>query len=128
MRSAKGVILDLRDDPGGELSVAVDVGSLFVKSGALVFQTGRDGQKNPIDVNPRRFLGISAPLVVLVNKNSASGSEIIAAGVRSSGGGTVMGTRTGGCVGIAQPRHPPDCRVLLVTLTQIHDSQAGDGL
>ncbi len=128
MKSARGVILDLRDDPGGELSVAVDVGSLFVKSGALVFQTGRDGQKNPIDVNPRRYLGITAPVVVLVNKNSASGSEIIAAGVRSNGAGTVMGTRTAGCVGSGQPRDLPDGGLLLVTLTKMQDSKTGEDL
>ena len=125
MQSARGVILDLRADPGGELSVAVDVGSMFVKSGALVYQTGRDGQKTPIDVNPRRFLGVTTPLVVLVNKNSASGSEIIAAGVRSNGAGTVMGTRTAGCVGSGQPRDLPDGGVLLVTLTKMQDSKTG---
>jgi carboxyl-terminal processing protease len=128
MQTARGVILDLRDDPGGELSVAVDVGSLFVRSGALVFQTGRDGQKNPIDVNPRRYLGLNTPLVVLVNKNSASGSEIIAAGVRSSGAGTVMGTRTAGCVGSGQPRDLPDGGLLLVTLTKMQDSRTGEDL
>src|SRR5258706_7233303 len=126
MRTAKGVILDLRDDPGGELSVEVDVGSLFVKSGPLVFQTGRDGQKNPIDVNPRRFLGITAPLVVLVNKNSASGSEIIAAGVRSNGAGTVMGTRTAGCLGNEQPRDLPDGGLLLLTPPKMQDSKTGE--
>jgi carboxyl-terminal processing protease len=128
MRTARGVILDLRDDPGGELSVAVDVGSLFVKSGTLVYQTGRDGQKNPIDVNPRRYLGITAPVVVLVNKNSASGSEIIAAGVRSNGAGTVIGTRSAGCVGSAQPRDLPDGGLLLVTLTKMQDSKTGEDL
>jgi carboxyl-terminal processing protease len=128
MKSARGVILDLRDDPGGELSVAVDVGSLFVKSGALVFQTGRDGQKNPIEVNPRRYLGLTTPLVVLVNKNSASGSEIIAAGVRSNGAGVVMGSRTAGCVGSGQPRDLPDGGLLLVTLTKMQDSRTGEDL
>ncbi len=128
MQSARGVILDLRDDPGGELSVAVDVGSMFVKTGPLVFQTGRDGQKAPIDVNPRRYLGLSAPIVVLVNKNSASGSEIIAAGVRSNAAGTVMGTRTAGCVGSGQPRDLPDGGVLLVTLTKMQDSKTGEDL
>jgi carboxyl-terminal processing protease len=128
MSSARGVILDLRDDPGGELAVAVDVGSLFVKSGPLVYQTGRDGNRNPIDVNQRRYLGLSAPLVVLVNKNSASGSEIIAAGVRSSGSGTVMGTRTAGCVGSGQPRDLPDGGLLLVTLTKMQDAKTGEDL
>jgi carboxyl-terminal processing protease len=128
MQGARGVILDLRNDPGGELSVAVDVGSMFVKSGALVYQTGRDGRKNPIDVNPRRFLGINAPLVVLVNKNSASGSEIIAAGVRANGAGRVMGTQTAGCVGSGQPRDLPDGGVLLVTLTKMQDAKTGEDL
>ncbi|HKW79134.1 MAG TPA: S41 family peptidase [Candidatus Limnocylindria bacterium] len=128
MQTARGVILDLRDDPGGELSVAVDVGSLFVKTGPLVYQTGRDGQRNPIEVNPRRYMGLTVPLVVLVNKNSASGSEIIAAGVRSSGAGTVMGTRTAGCVGSGQPRDLPDGGLLLVTLTKMQDAKTGEDL
>src|SRR5262249_8350765 len=106
--TARGVILDLRDDPGGELSVAGDVGSMFVNTGALVFQSGRDGNRTPTDVNPRRYRGEQVPVVVLVNKNSASGSEIIAAGVRSSGAGTVMGTQTAGCVGSGQPHDLPD--------------------
>ena len=126
--NAKGVILDLRDDPGGELSVAVDVGSMFVKSGALVFQTGRDGNKTPIDVNPRRYLGENVPIVVLVNKNSASGSEIIAAGVRSNGAGTVMGGQTAGCVGSGQPHDLPDGGLILVTLTKMQDSKTGEDL
>ena len=128
MSSARGVILDLRDDPGGELSVAVDVGSMFVKSGALVYQTGRDGNKTPIEVNPRRYLGETVPVVVLVNKNSASGSEIIAAGVRSNGAGTVMGTQTAGCVGSGQPRDLPDGGLILVTLTKMQDSKTGEDL
>ncbi|HZP96814.1 MAG TPA: S41 family peptidase [Candidatus Limnocylindria bacterium] len=128
MSSARGVILDLRDDPGGELTVAVDVGSLFVKNGPLVYQTGRSGQKTPIDVNPRRYLGEKAPLVVLVNKNSASGAEIIAAGVRSSGAGIVMGTRTAGCVGSGQPHDLPDGGLILVTLTKMQDAKTGEDL
>ena len=128
MSAARGVILDLRDDPGGELTVAVDVGSLFVKNGALVYQIGRDGQRNAISVNPSRYLGTSVPLVVLVNKNSASGSEIIAAGVRANGVGTVMGTRSAGCVGSAQPRDLPDGGLLLVTITKMQDAKTGEDL
>lgn len=124
----KGLILDLRDDPGGELSVAVDVASLFVKTGPLVYQTGRDGQRTPIDVNSKRYLGTDLPLVVLVNKNSASGSEIIAAGIQSSGAGTVLGSQTAGCVGSAQPRELPDGGLLLVTLTEMQDAKTGADL
>jgi carboxyl-terminal processing protease len=127
-QGAKGWILDLRDDPGGELTVAVDVASLFVSSGTLVYQTGRDGQRTPIEVSKRRFLGSRKPLVVLVNKNSASGSEIIAAGVRSNDAGTVIGTQTAGCVGSGQPRELPDGGLLLVTLTKMQDAKTGADL
>jgi carboxyl-terminal processing protease len=65
---------------------------------------------------------------VLVNKNSASGSEIIAAGIRSNQAGTVMGTQTAGCVGSGQPRELPDGGLLLVTLTKMQDSRTGDDL
>lgn len=128
MQGARGIILDLRDDPGGLLDVAVDVGSMFVRTGPLVYQTPRDGNKTPIDVNPRRYLGFQGPLVVLVNKNSASGSEIVAAGVRSSGAGLVMGTQSAGCVGSGQPRDLPDGGILLVTLTKMQDAKTGADL
>jgi carboxyl-terminal processing protease len=128
MQNSRGVILDLRDDPGGLLDVAVDVGSMFVRTGPLVYQTPRDGNKVPINVNPRRYLGFTGPLVVLVNKNSASGSEIIAAGVRSSGAGIVMGTTSAGCVGSGQPRDLPDGGILLVTLTKMQDAKTGADL
>ncbi|HEV8655919.1 MAG TPA: S41 family peptidase [Candidatus Limnocylindria bacterium] len=126
--SAQGAtawILDLRDDPGGELTVAVNVASLFVQRGTLVYQIGRDGQRTAVDANPTKFLGLNKPLVVLVNKNSASGSEIIAAGIRANGAGTVMGTQTAGCVGTGQPRELPDGGLLLVTLTKMQDAKTG---
>jgi carboxyl-terminal processing protease len=129
--SAQGAtawILDLRDDPGGELTVAVNVASLFVQRGTLVYQIGRDGQRTAVDSNPGKFLGLNKPLVVLVNKNSASGSEIIAAGIRANGAGTVMGTQTAGCVGTGQPRELPDGGLLLVTLTKMQDAKTGADL
>ena len=129
--SAQGAtawILDLRDDPGGELAVAVNVASLFVQRGTLVYQVGRDGQRTAVDTNPSKFLGLTKPLVVLVNKNSASGSEIIAAGIRANGMGTVMGAQTAGCVGTGQPRELPDGGLLLVTLTKMQDAKTGADL
>ena len=129
--SAKGAtawILDLRDDPGGELAVAVNVASLFVQRGTLVYQVGRDGQRTAVDTNPSKFLGLTKPLVVLVNKNSASGSEIIAAGIRANGVGTVIGAQTAGCVGTGQPRELPDGGLLLVTLTKMQDAKTGADL
>ena len=127
-QGATSWILDLRDDPGGELTVAVNVASFFVQRGTLVYQIGRDGQRSAVDANPSKFLGLKDPLVVLVNKNSASGSEIIAAGIRANGVGTVTGTQTAGCVGTGQPRELPDGGLLLVTLTKMQDAKTGADL
>jgi len=90
-----------------------------------VYQTGRDGSRTPLDVNRRYYINSPKPLVVLVNKNSASGAEIIAAGIRANDAGTVIGTQTAGCVGTGQPRDLPDGGLLLVTITKIQDAKTG---
>jgi carboxyl-terminal processing protease len=123
-----GRVLDLRDDPGGDLSAAVDIASIFVKNATLVYQVGRDGNRTPLRTNDRMYVSDAKPLVVLVNKNSASGAEIIAAGVRANGAGTVMGAQTAGCVGIGQPRELPDGGLLLVTIARMEDAKTGEPL
>jgi carboxyl-terminal processing protease len=125
---ASALVLDLRGDPGGDLSAAVDIASIFVRQGTLVYQTGRDGNRTPLDVNRRFYINSPKPLVVLVNKNSASGAEIIAAGIRANDAGTIMGTQTAGCVGTGQPRDLPDGGILLVTITKIQDAKTGADL
>jgi carboxyl-terminal processing protease len=121
---AGGAILDLRNDPGGDLSAAVDIGSIFVK-GVLVYQVGRDGNRQAVKTNDKWFWGTPHPLVVLVNERSASGAEIIAAGVQANGTGAIIGTRTAGCVGIGQPREMPDGGLLLITLARMQDAKTG---
>ncbi|MDP9245591.1 MAG: S41 family peptidase [Chloroflexota bacterium] len=123
-----GRVLDLRNDPGGDLSAAVDIASIFMKNATLVYQTGRDGNRTPLRTNDRMYVSDVKPLVVLVNKNSASGAEIIAAAVRANGVGTVMGERTAGCVGVGQPRELPDGGLLLVTIARMEDAKTGESL
>ena len=123
-----GRVLDLRDDPGGDLSAAVDIASIFVKNATLVYQIGRDGTRQPLRTNDRFYIDAPKPLVVLVNKNSASGAEIISAGIRANGVGAVMGERTAGCVGIGQPRTLPDGGLLLVTIARMEDAKTGESL
>jgi carboxyl-terminal processing protease len=123
-----GRVLDLRDDPGGDLSAAIDIASIFIKNATLVYQVTRDGNRAPLRTNDRMYVENSKPLVVLVNKNSASGAEIIAAGVRANSAGTVMGAQTAGCVGIGQPRELPDGGLLLVTIARMEDAKTGEPL
>src|SRR5207245_3232357 len=119
---AGGLILDLRGDPGGDLSAAVDIASIFVRQGTLVYQTGRDGNRTPLDVNRRFYIDSQKPLVVLVNKNSASGAEITAAGIRANGAGLVMGTPTAWCVGMGESRDVPRGGLPIGPMTKHQDA------
>lgn len=95
--TVEAVILDLRGNPGGLLDVAVDVVDKFVAKGTLVVKTrGRasDSEKS-YHASEEPMLG-DVPLVVLVNGNSASASEIVAGTVQDLDRGLILGTRTFG--------------------------------
>ncbi len=98
----RALILDLRDNPGGELHAAVKVADYFVPRGPVVyvdFKRGRD------EVHNADSYRLSLPLVVLVNEYSASASEIVAAAIKETGSGSVVGTRTYG-KGMVQSVYP----------------------
>ncbi|AZR72203.1 peptidase S41 [Anoxybacter fermentans] len=91
----KGIILDLRNNPGGLLNEAVNVASSFIEKGPIVHIRQRDGVKETLWVN--RFIKhYDYPLVVLVNGGSASASEIVAGAIQDTGVGVLVGTRTFG--------------------------------
>ncbi len=92
-RQVKGVILDLRDNPGGLLSECVAVASNFVPSGTLVLTRDRNGKEEQITVKGERF---NWPLVVLINNGSASASEILASAIKYYNVGTLVGEATFG--------------------------------
>ena len=125
---AKAFIIDLRGNPGGDLSAAVDIASIFLKDATLVDQVGRDGKKEQVRTNSGFTVEFKGPVAVLVNDRSASGAEIIAVGLRANGVASVIGTRSAGCVGIAQPRQMPDEGLLLVTLARMQDPKTGEEL
>jgi len=86
----KGVVLDLRNNPGGYLTDAVFIASEFVKSGVIVMQEDRSGNRNKLSVS-RRGLLTDFPVVVLINKGSASASEIVAGALRDHNRATLVG-------------------------------------
>jgi carboxyl-terminal processing protease len=91
-----GMVLDLRDNPGGLLDQSVKVASLFMEGGTVVSTTGRllESRKIYPASGSRRTEGI--PLAVLVNGGSASASEIVAAALQDSGRAVVIGTSSYG--------------------------------
>ena len=93
-RGAKGIVLDLRGNPGGLLDEAVSVASVFIEDGPIVSVKERDLPLRVSHAEGKAYAGV--PLVVLVDKGSASASEIVAEAVRSRGRGRVVGTTTFG--------------------------------
>lgn len=93
-KNPKGVILDLRYDHGGELNAAVNVAGYFVPKGPAVYIVDKYGKTEAKNPTKNNYLGI--PLVVLVNEESASASEIVAGAIKDNKSGTLVGTKTFG--------------------------------
>lgn len=92
-QGAEGYVLDLRDNPGGYLTQAVGLTSLFVKSGTVVeIETNNGSQRE--EVNGDSIC--DDPLVVLINGQSASASELVTAALKDHGRATIVGTTTYG--------------------------------
>lgn len=100
----KGLILDLRDNPGGELIAAVNVAKNFVPKGPIVFIDYRFGRDQEFSSEGRT---VQLPLIVLINGGSASAAEILAGAVKDTGAGTLVGAKTFG-KGIVQTVFPLD--------------------
>ncbi|HEY5263679.1 MAG TPA: S41 family peptidase, partial [Steroidobacteraceae bacterium] len=92
----KGLVLDLRDNPGGVLEAAVSVADTFLDSGVIVTAKGRTPEsKFEMDATPGDALD-GAPIVVLVNGGSASAAEIVAGALKDHHRATLMGRTTFG--------------------------------
>ena len=92
----RGLVLDLRGNPGGLLQVAVDIGSRFLEDGNVVIIQERGGRKNLLRVLPNKHNHKRYPLAVLVDKRSASASEIVSGAIKDAGVGVLVGTTTFG--------------------------------
>jgi carboxyl-terminal processing protease len=92
----KGIILDLRDNGGGYLDTAIAVASEFIPSGVIVYEQSGDGSKKPYQATSNGLATGTIPLVVLVNGNSASASEIVSGAIQDTGRGVLVGEKTYG--------------------------------
>ena len=96
---AKAFVLDLRDNPGGLLTQGILVADEFLARGDIVFQRARGVTQRLASADPSGL--VDPPMVVLVNRNSASASEIVAGALQENGRALVVGERTFG-KGVAQ--------------------------
>jgi len=127
-RGMKGLILDLRGNPGGLLDSAIDIVSRFAPPGSnavVIVEAG--GQQQVKKVNPRKYMRPDFPIVVLVNHGSASASEIVAGALKDYGLATIVGETTFG-KGLVQtifPR-PTDGSAVLITTNKYLTSKGRD--
>jgi len=115
-----GYVLDVRNNPGGYLTAAIDVSDAFLDSGEIVSTRG----KNKSDIE-RTFakpgdLANGKPVVVLINHGSASASEIVAGALQDNGRGLVMGSQSFGKGSVQQQKPLGDGTAIHITIARYY--------
>jgi len=90
VNSRTGLIFDLRDNPGGLLSSAIDVGSLFIEDGVILYEVFGDGSEQVFEATGNDA-DVNVPIVVLVNESSASAAELVSGALQATDMATVIG-------------------------------------
>lgn len=114
----KGLILDLRSNPGGNLSSVVSIAKQMLPKGLIVYTEDRDGNREEYSCNGSKELDV--PMVVLVNGNSASASEILAGAIKDYGIGTLVGTTTFGKGIVQRPIELSDGSAVKLTISSYY--------
>lgn len=128
VNNTNGLIFDLRGNPGGLLSSAIDVASLFIEEGPILYEVFGDGREEVFEANGN-YGNIDVPIVVLINEGSASASELVSGAMKDLGIATLIGESTFG-KGTVQTIQPLEnngalritvARYLLPSRTWIHE-------
>jgi len=107
----RALLFDLSSDPGGMLDQAVAVGSLFLDNTPITWIEDRAGQPEPLHARPGIMLDENVPMVVLIDRGSASASEIVAAALQDTGRATIVG-------------HPSFGKAKVQTVIELDDGSA----
>lgn len=116
----KGLVLDLRDNPGGLLDQAVAVSDLFIESGIIVSTVGREREKVEREFARKRGTFADFPIVVLINGGSASASEIVAGCLQDHERALIVGTTSFGKGSVQTLMSLPDGSGLKLTVARYY--------
>ncbi|MDD5606145.1 MAG: S41 family peptidase [Patescibacteria group bacterium] len=116
-QGAKGVVLDMRGNPGGFLDVGVKVANEFLKSGVIVEERFKDGQSVPFSADGGGRL-TNLPVVVVVDGGSASAAEIVAGALQDHQRARVVGEQTYGKGSVQEVETFPDGSALRITVAK----------
>lgn len=120
-QGAKAIILDLRGNPGGLLSEAINVSNIFLPEGELITSTKSAVEKyNKSYYTTRQPVDISIPVAVLINGRSASASEIVAGSIQDLDRGVVIGARSFGKGLVQRPKDLTYGTQLKVTISRYY--------
>lgn len=119
-----GFVLDLRGNPGGLLRVSIDIARMWMDTGSIVRTVDRDGDSREMRAN--RTALTTLPLVVLVDDNSASASEILSGALKDNKRATIMGTQTFGKALVQSVHSLSDGSGLAVTIAHYYTPNGTD--
>ncbi len=114
-KGIKGLIIDLRDNPGGSYEQVVEIADRLLPEGTIVYTEDREGKRQ---VKLSNKSNLDVPIAVLTNGNSASASEILAGAVKDNAWGTLVGTKTFGKGLVQELRQLSDGSGIKVTISR----------
>ena len=112
-KGLQAIVLDLRFNTGGLLDTAIAVTGRFIRGGVICTLKGRNGNRRVRKADPAVFLGKEFPIVVLINRYSASGSEVLASCLRDRGAAILVGERSFGKGVFQKVQQYPDNKGIL---------------
>lgn len=117
-RGARAWIVDLRGNPGGSIDAMARVAANFIDNRPVGLAIDRTGQRQPITASGRPAIP-HTPFVVLVDRDTAAGAEVLAAAIQEYGLAKIVGQRTAGSVGIAVPQPLTDGSAVQLTVRRL---------
>ena len=119
-KKVAGYVLDVRNNPGGYLTAAIDVSDAFLDGGEIVSTRGKDKDDVEHSFAKPGDLTNGKPLVVLINHGSASASEIVAGAIQDNGRGVIMGSQSFGKGSVQQQKPLGDGTAIHITIARYY--------
>mgnify|MGYP002509794784 CR=1 FL=1 len=111
------LILDLRNNPGGRLDIAVNIADSFIDDGNIVYTMDKKGRKHEYNAVKG---AVEVPMVILTNEGSASASEVVAGALRDHGKAVTLGEKTFGKGVVQSPMQYKDGSIMKVTISRYY--------
>lgn len=117
-QNEKGLIIDLRNNPGGSLEIVSKIADELLPKGVIVYTEDKNGKKEYINSDDEKQF--NKPIVILINENSASASEVLSGAIKDYKAGKLVGTTSFGKGLVQQIRPLPDGSAMKITIAKYY--------